>query len=129
MKTITAILILAALPALAQDNAAEVDYSKDSLQRFVATIPPAEPERDRNFHFYLGGIEFRALGTRFNVLSPMLPFSGTRPTTNREMPDPFSLTGVSIATPFRAWRTQRTMEAELRRIERTERAKIRVRTM
>jgi hypothetical protein len=128
MKTLSAILLLvAALPVLAQDGAPRPDYSRDSLQRFVMSIPP-EAERERNMRFTLSGVEFRAVGTTWKIGSLMLPFSGTRPTTNREMPDPFSLTQVSIATPFRAWRTQRTMEAELRRIERSERARIRVKT-
>ena len=126
MKTASAILlILAALPALAQEAPPAPDYSRDSLQRFVMSIP-AEPERSRNMRFTPAGVEFQALGTTWRVGSLMLPFSGTRPTTNREMPDPFALTGASFATPFRAWRTQRTMEAELRRIEKSERAKIRV---
>jgi hypothetical protein len=128
MKTISAILLLlAALPALAQEETVRPDYSRDSLQRFVMTIPP-EPERERNMRFTVAGVEFRALGTEWRVGSLMLPFSGTRPTTNRTMPDPFELTGVTLATPFRAWRTQRTMEAELRRIEKSERARIRVKT-
>lgn len=125
MKTVSAVLmVLAALPALAQDEP-RPDYSRDSLQRFVMSIPAA-PERDSNMRFTLAGVEFRALGTTWRVGTLMLPFSGTRPTTNRTMPDPFELTGVSLATPFRAWRTQRTMEAELKRIDRSERARIRV---
>lgn len=128
MKTATAILVLfAAFPALAQDPQPRPDYSRDSLQRFVMGIPPT-PERERNMRFTMGGVEFRALGTTWRVGSLMLPFSGTRPVTNREMPDPFVLTGVSMATPFRAWRTQRTMNSEMRRIEKSERAKIRVKS-
>jgi hypothetical protein len=48
--------------------------------------------------------------------------------TTQEWPDPFSLTNTPIATPPRAWRTQRRIDAEMRRIEQTERAKIRVDT-
>ncbi len=128
MKTVSAILaLLAALPALAQDQQPPPDYSRDSLQRFVMGIPPI-PEREGNMRFTMGGVEFRALGTTWHVGSLMLPFSGTRAVTNREMPDPFVLTGVSLATPFRAWRTQRTMNAEMRRIEKSERARIRVKS-
>lgn len=129
MKTSSAILVLLAallaVPALAQEEQTRPDYSRDSLQRFVMSIP-VEPERDRNIRFYIGAVEFRALGTNWRLLSPMLPFSGTRPTTNRELPDPFSLTGTSVATPMRAWRTQRQMNEERKRIEKTERAKVRV---
>jgi hypothetical protein len=130
MKTTPVLLValaaLLALPLAAQEET-QPDYSKPSLMRFVAQLPPVEPERDRNMHFYIGGVEFRALGTKWNI-RPMLPFSGTQLRTNNEMPDPFSLTGTSIATGPRAWRTNRAMNAELRRIEKTERAKIRVRT-
>ena len=56
------------------------------------------------------------------------PLSGSEFRTTQTLPDPFSLTRTQIATSKRAWRTQRTLNAELRRIERLERAKIRVRT-
>jgi hypothetical protein len=128
MKTSVAILVflaLLAVPAFAADEQTRPDYSRQSLQRFVMANPP-QPERDRNMRFYIGGVEFQALGTRWNLFNPMLPFSGTRPTTNREIPDPFSLTRTSIATPRRAWRTQRQLNAELKRIEKSERAKVRV---
>lgn len=126
MKNIPAILLLAtALPILAQDDAPRPDYSRQSLQRFVMSIPPQQ-ERPRNMRFDFDGVSFGALNTTWKIGSLMLPFSGTRAVTNREMPHPFELTRTSIATPFRAWRTQRTMEAELKRIERSERARIRV---
>lgn len=111
-----------ALPALAEEAQ---PYSRATLQRFVMANPP-KPERDRNMRFYMGGVEFQALGTRWNLFNPMLPFSGTRPTTSRELPDPFSLTSTVIATPRRAWVTRRQLNAELKRIEKTERAKVRV---
>lgn len=128
MKKTTAILVLLAafaLPAAAQQEQSP-DYSRESLLRFAAEIP-VEPKRDRNMHFYIGGVEFRALGTKWNI-RPMLPMSGTRLTTSIEYPDPFALTGTAIATSPRAWRTRRAVSAELRRIEKTERAKIRVNT-
>jgi hypothetical protein len=131
MKTTFAFLIaFAALGAAAQEEQqpdVKVDYSKPALQRFVSSIPP-EPKRDRNMHFYIGGVEFRALGTRyrFNYLPILAPLSGTRLGVTQEWPDPFSLTGTVIATPRRAWRTQRQVDAEMKRIEKTERAKIKV---
>jgi len=121
---LTLLAALIAVPALGQDDD-RPDYSRDSLQRFVMTIPE-EPERERNVRFYIGGIEFRALGSNWRLLSPMLPFSGTAFTTNRELPDPFSLTQTSVATSMRVWRTQRQRDAEMRRIEKTERAKVKV---
>lgn len=127
MKTSTAILVLfAALlvaPARAQEETTP-DYSRENLQRFVAAIPD-EPQRERNFRFYWGAIELTALGQRWRF-APMMPMSGSIMRTTQEWPDPFSLTGTAIATPKRAWRTQRKIDAEMRRIEKTERAKIRV---
>lgn len=131
MKTRLSILaLLAALAAgsaAAQDNtttAPQPDYSQPALQRFVASIPE-EPKVDRNIHFVLGGVEFRALGTNWRLayIPIFMPLSGSRP---GEWPDPFELTGTQIATSPRAWRTQRRISAELRRIEKMERAKIRV---
>lgn len=133
MKASTATLVLfaaiVALPALAQQEAtdeAKPDYSRETLQRFVAAIPE-QPKRERRIRFYWGAIEFKALGQRFRI-GPMMPLSGSIMRTTSELPDPFALTGTSIATPPRAWRTQRQMNAEMRRIEKTERAKIRVKT-
>lgn len=126
MKTSTAILVLFAAMVVAPARAQETkpDYSRENLQRFVAAIPE-EPERERNFRFYWGAIEFTALGQRWRF-APMLPLSGSVMRTTQEWPDPFSLTGTAIATPKRAWRTQRKVDAEIRRIEKMERAKIRV---
>lgn len=132
MKTMTfAILILLGATTLGAQEAgpapANPDYSKESLQRFVLSIPEP-PKRERNVRFHIGAIEFGAVGTRwrFNYLPIMMPLSGTRLGVTREWPDPFALTGTVIATPRRAWRTQRKVDAELRRIEKSERAKIRV---
>ena len=137
MKTTIAILVLLAATTLsAQEQPqndlvtpTQPDYTKPGLQRFVLTTPP-EPPRERNVRFHVGAIEFGAVGTRwrFNYLPIMAPLSGTRLGVTREWPDPFSLTGTAIATPKRAWRTQRQVNAELRRIERSERARIRVDT-
>lgn len=114
---------LTALPMLAQEEP-KPDYSRENLQKFVAAIPE-EPERERRIRFYWGAVEFSALGQRWRV-GPVMPFSGSIMRTTQELPDPFSLTGTPIATPKRAWKTQRKVNAELRRIEKMERAKIRV---
>jgi hypothetical protein len=135
MKTKIAILVLLAATSLsaqenesATDTTTTPDYSKPGLQRFVLSIPEPPPPRERNVRFHVGAVEFGAVGTRFrfNYLPIMAPLSGTRLGVTREWPDPFSLTGTVIATPKRAWRTQRQVNAELRRIEKSERAKIRV---
>jgi hypothetical protein len=135
MKTkIAIILLLAATSLSAQEQSSDTtteatkpDYSKPSLQRFVLSIPEP-PKRDRSVRFYVGAIEFGAVGTRwrFNYLPIMAPLSGTRLGVTREWPDPFALTGTVIATPRRAWRTQRKVDSELKRIEKSERAKIKV---
>jgi hypothetical protein len=114
---------LTALSAFAQEEPAP-DYSRENLQKFVAAIPQ-EPERDRRIRFYWGAIEFSALGQNWRF-SPVMPFSGSIMRTTQELPDPFSLTGTAIATPKRAWYTQRKVNSELRRIEKMERAKIKV---
>jgi hypothetical protein len=128
MKTSTAILILLAalssVPALAQEEEAKPDYSRETLQRFVAAIPE-EPKPQRRIQFYWGAVEFSALGQKFRF-SPVMPFSGSGLGTTQVWPDPFSLTGTAIATPKRAWYTQRKINSELRRIEKMERAKIKV---
>jgi len=136
MKTTIALLVLAASmglsaqepgPAADSTPATKPDYSKPTIQRFVLSIPEP-PKRDRSVRFHVGAIEFGAVGTRwrFNYLPIMAPLSGTRLGVTREWPDPFSLTGTTVATPKRAWRTQRKIDAEMRRIEKTERGKVRV---
>ena len=136
MKTSFAILVLfAALPVIGQEEqppAAQPDYSRQNLQRFVANIPEP-PDRDRDVYFHVGAIEFRALGTRwrFNYLPFMMPLSGTQMGITQTPPDPFALTQTSIATSPRAWSTRRAVNAEMRRIDRTEkekRAKVKVNT-
>ncbi len=134
MKASTATLVLlaaiVALPVVAQEQVTtgekKPDYSRETLQRFVAAIPE-EPKRERRIRFYWGAIEFGALGQRWRI-SPVMPLSGSIMRTTSELPDPFALTGTAIATPPRAWRTQRRLNAEIRRIEKLERAKIRVKT-
>ena len=126
MKATATLVLLAALctvPAFALEEP-KPDYSRENLQRFVAAIPePPKPER--RIRFYWGAIEFGALGQRWRF-APMLPLSGSSLRTTQEWPDPFALTNTPIATPKRAWYTQRRVNAELKRIEKMERAKISV---
>lgn len=123
-------LLLLATPALAQDDDRR-DYSRDTLLRLFADAGD-EYEDDRAVRYRFGTVEFRALGTswRLNYLPIMIPFSGSGPGFNGEitntLPDPFMLTNTPIATSPRAWRTQRERNAEMRRIERTERARIEI---
>ena len=132
MKATTAILalLLVAVAARAQEEPqteAETrpDYSRESLLRLVVDVEKPEPQK--RVSFPIGAIEFRALGTRFQfVYLPMMPLSGSITRTTQEWPDPFSLTGTAIAMGPRAWRTERARNSELRRIDRTERARLRV---
>jgi hypothetical protein len=57
----------------------------------------------------------------------MVPLSGSNPRTSSETPDPFALTHAAIATSPRVWRNRRAVNAELRRIDRSERARAKVR--
>ena len=127
LKTSLAILVLFATVAGAQESPdGSPPYSRENLQRFVATIPE-QPQPQRRIQFYWGSVEFQALGQNFRI-GPVMPFSGTQLGVTQTWPDPFSLTRTAIATPKRAWRTQRKVNAELRRIDDLERkAKIRVR--
>lgn len=127
MKSAAILAIVLALPALAQEGQRQPDYSQEALLQFVAEIPEP-PKRERNLRFHVGAVEFRALGMdwRLLYLPIMVPLSGSAPRTNRSIPDPFELTGTAFASPPRTWQTQRRMNAEMRRIEKTERARIRV---
>lgn len=122
--TILSILLLTA-SAAAQDNAPVRDYSKDTLMRLF--VNAAKQEGENPIRYRRGAVEFRALGTswRFNYL-PMMAMHGTLNGVTMEVPDPFQLTGTQIATSPRNWRTRREVNAELRRIEKLERAKVKV---
>lgn len=115
-------------PPAAQENEAgqEPDYSRESLLRLAVDIPQP-PDRDRNVRFRVGAVEFGALGTEWRfVYLPLMPLPGSILRTTQQWPDAFSLTGTPIATGPRAWRAERARNAELRRINRMERAKLRV---
>ena len=120
MKTTTAlfVLLLAASGALAQ-SADRADYSRDTLMKLFVDGKEPPRVRDTNVRFHVGAVEFGAVGTRwrFNYLPIMAPLPGTRFGITREWPDAFSLLRTPIATSKRAWRTQRAVNAELRRIE------------
>jgi hypothetical protein len=128
MRASTAILVfLLATTATAQDpqDAQVRDYSKDTLLRLF--IDAAEQESEHPISYGGGAVAFDALGTswRFNYY-PMMPFSGTLGGITQEVPDPLALTNTVLATPKRAWRTRREINAERKRIDATERAKVKV---
>ncbi|HEX7708586.1 MAG TPA: hypothetical protein VF701_19150 [Thermoanaerobaculia bacterium] len=126
-------LLLTASVAFGQEQAAagngQPDYSRDRLL-WLTSDEAQRLEEEPLVTYHVGAVQFRAIGSdwRFVYLPIMAPMSGSRMTTTfHEWPDPFSLTGTAIATSPRAWRTQRSYNAELRRIEASERARIRVR--
>ena len=123
--TLLALLLVAGLAAAQEEP--KPDYSRDTLLRLF--VGDEDDDRDGDVRFHVGAVEFGALGTRwrFNYLPIMAPLPGTRFATTREWPDAFALTGTPIATPPRAWRTQREMNAELRRIDRVTRSRATVR--
>lgn len=116
-------LLLVAGSVAAQERA---DYSRSRLHELFV-----ESGDDGGVRYSPGAITFRALGTswRYNYVPIMLPLSGSGMglgAVTQEWPDPFALTGTSIATSYRAWHTQRQRNRELMRIERLERGRFRV---
>lgn len=125
-KTAAILTLLLVTGAAAAQERPRPDYSKNSLLRLFAEAGTEEEDR-RTFRVHDGMLQFRGGDTSVGLLfRPMLPLAGSTLTTNRTYPDPFSLTSTRIATGPRAWRTVRAMNAELRRIEDTERARLRV---
>ncbi|HEX2835051.1 MAG TPA: hypothetical protein VHW00_18700 [Thermoanaerobaculia bacterium] len=123
--TILALLLTSAVAA--QEETTRADYSKDSMMR-VLRAQTEEEKDDPLVRFHVGQVEFNAIGTRwhFNYLPIMAPISGTRLGITNEWPDPFALTGTTIATPRRAWNTRRQVNLELRRINESEKKKVKI---
>jgi hypothetical protein len=122
--TILALLLLVGA-ATARAEEPVRDYSKDRLLHLFANA--AKQEGENPIRYRRGAIEFTALGTtwRFNYI-PMMAMSGARFGVTNEWPDAFALTNTQIATSSRSWRTRRNVTSELRRIEKMERAKMKV---
>lgn len=111
----------------AQEQQAPPDFSKDRLRQ-ILTVDEAPPERPGRIEFLPGAIVFRALGMRWHFNAFAMPLAGSVRTTTGFNVDPFVLTGTEIAQTPRTWVSRRAVNAELKRIDRTERerAKIRV---
>jgi hypothetical protein len=116
-------------PQSAETPAPKTDYSRETLMRlFIEADKDAPPIRYRR-----GMVEFHALGTDWHLsyLPFLMPLSGSgfgMNATYQTFPDPFALTNTQIATSQRAWRTRRNLKAEMRRIEKSERARLKVKT-
>jgi hypothetical protein len=104
------------------------DYSRQKLLQLFSNEPVREPVEPR-VQFGFGYIDFKALNMRWkvNYLPIMMPLYGSVPWQMNgafgDIPDPFTMTGTEIPYTPRTWRQVRDMNAELKRIERTERAK------
>lgn len=112
----------AAAPSTA--SPAKPDYSRDNLLRLL--VETEKPEHEPRVRFRFGTIDFKALGTRWRIgyLPFMMPLSGSQIRVTQEWPDPFALTGTSIASPPRVWKsTPRAVRRELRRIDRLSKVK------
>ena len=119
---------------MAQDTTApaapQPDYSREKLTQIFSNEPVREPV-EPNVQFHLGYIDFKALNMRWRLAYfPLLALPGSMPWAYNgamgAIPDPFELTNTQFASPPRTWRQLRDMNAELRRIEKSERAKAKV---
>lgn len=125
MKASTLAILLTmtiASAAAAQDSTTSTtpDYSRESLMRIF--VVEAQQEERKSIEFHPGWIDFRLLGTRVRFSPFFAPLSGSEHRTNREWPDPFSLTGAEIAQTPATFRRTRETNAELRALERRVRA-------
>ena len=129
MKRIGLFLVVLALaaPLLAQD-AQPVDYSRNKLiQIFANEAPDDKPKKKVDAGF--GYIDLRALNTNFHIgyLPFLMPLYGSMPWAMNgafgSIPDPFIASGAEIPQTPRTWAQNRAFNAELKRIERTEREK------
>ena len=122
--------VLAASAAAAQEPEPP-DFTREGLQRSFAARAIDLPERPKpNVRVGFGVIEFRAFSMDWRIaFLPILPpLHGSAPTTTNMPPDPFLLTGTAFATPPRSWRTQRSHAAELKRIEKSGRSRLELRS-
>jgi hypothetical protein len=118
---------LAGVAAAQEEQAPPPDFSRDRL-REILTVEGRPPEPAGRIEFLPGAIVFRALGMRWRFNAFAMPFPGSVRTTTGFNVDPFALTGTEIAQTPRTWVSRRAVNAELKRIDRTERerAKIKV---
>jgi len=125
------VIILALGVTAAAQEQPQPDYSREKLIRIFANNPVREKVEPR-IQFGIGYIDFRALNMRwrFNYLPIGVPLPGSVAWRSNgpmgALPDPFALTGTEIASPPRTWKQTRDMNAELKRIERTEKQKAKV---
>ena len=126
-----AALLVAATLSAQETEPPKPDYSRETIMKlFMNADEDEHPVLYRGYENF-GSVQVHALGTTFhlNYLPFMVPLPGTgfgMNATSQSFPDPFALTHTQIATSQRAWRTRRNLKAEMRRIEKSERARIKV---
>jgi len=131
MKYLSALVIVLALAVTAAAQEQQPDYSREKLIQIFANQPVREPVQPR-VQFGFGYVDFKALNMRwrFNYLPISMALPGSIAWRSNgpmgALPDPFELTGTEIASPPRTWKQLRDMNAELERIERTEKSKAKV---
>ncbi|HEV7923339.1 MAG TPA: hypothetical protein VGR02_21355 [Thermoanaerobaculia bacterium] len=119
MAALILTLGVAGLAGAQEQQAAPPDFSRDRLRQ-ILTVDEA-PERAGRVEFLPGAIVFRALGMRWRFNAFAMPLAGSVRTTTGFNVDPFALTGTEIAQTPRTWVSRRAVNAELKRIDRTER--------
>ncbi len=102
------------------------DYSRAALLRITSTMVEPPPPQEKRVEFGLGYIVIKAMNIRF-LFSPFLaPLPGSVRRTNATIPDAFTMLGTEIPQTPRTWRSQRELNKEMRRIERTERERAKI---
>lgn len=123
--TLLTFLLIAGTAAAQERERPRTDYSRDRLLRLF--VEAGEENQKGPIRIEDGSLQFRAFDTIVRLpLGPVRPLSGTF-TNTQQWPDPFVLTNTQIATSYNAWQTRREINAELRRIDRMERARAKVR--
>lgn len=132
-KPIGVIVFVLALAAVAEaqediKQPQQPDYSRNKLIEIFSGDQP-QPKPQPKVEIGFGYIDFQALNMRWKVgfLPILMPMYGSMPWAMNgafgSIPDPFIATGTEIPQTPRTWAQTRAMNAELKRIERTERAK------
>ena len=108
------------------------DYSRPTLLRILSDQPE---QQERKVEYPFGAVRIEGRSTRWLIgyLPFLMPLSGSVPTgrgLGSDFPNPFVLTHTDYPMTPRAWRDNRAMSRELRRIESEERkrAKVKVST-
>ena len=106
------------------------DYSRDALLRLI--VRAEREEEEKAIEIDAASVRFKGLGTRWKFLFlPLLaPLPNSVRRTSSTLPNPFVEAGAEIAYRPGTWRDMRDLprdlERELRRIKKSERARIRV---